>query len=70
LGRQRLTAREHKVALLLAQGLTNRHIAERLVLSERTADAHIRNIFGWPAWVPRFAAWFRLPTRVLYLSLI
>ncbi len=40
-----LTAREQEVALLLAHGLTNREIAERLVLSERTADAHVRNIF-------------------------
>ncbi len=40
-----LTAREQEVALLLAHGLTNRQIAERLVLSERTADAHVRNIF-------------------------
>jgi non-specific serine/threonine protein kinase len=39
-----LTAREHQVALLVGQGLTNRQIAERLVITERTAGAHIEHI--------------------------
>jgi DNA-binding NarL/FixJ family response regulator len=41
-----LTAREQEVARLLARGLTNRQIAGALVISERTADAHVANIFG------------------------
>ncbi|HZQ37286.1 MAG TPA: LuxR C-terminal-related transcriptional regulator, partial [Dehalococcoidia bacterium] len=41
-----LTAREREVARLLARGLTNRQIAQTLVISDRTADAHVANIFG------------------------
>ncbi len=39
-----LTMREEQVAGLLAKGLTNRGIAEELVLSERTVDAHLEHI--------------------------
>lgn len=39
-----LTQREREVAVLVAQGLTNREIASQLVLSKRTIDAHIANI--------------------------
>ena len=41
-----LTAREREVLALLAAGLTNRAIAERLVISEKTAGAHVSNIFS------------------------
>jgi DNA-binding CsgD family transcriptional regulator len=39
-----LTRREREVAKLVARGLTNRQIAEELVLSERTVENHVRNI--------------------------
>ena len=41
-----LTARERQVAALVAQGKSNREIAEQLVVGERTADAHISNILS------------------------
>jgi DNA-binding CsgD family transcriptional regulator/tetratricopeptide (TPR) repeat protein len=39
-----LTRREREVAKLVARGLTNRQIAEGLVLSERTVENHVHNI--------------------------
>ena len=41
-----LTEREGEVILLVAQGKSNREIAEALVISEKTAKAHISNILG------------------------
>ncbi|WP_435813019.1 response regulator transcription factor [Streptomyces rochei] len=39
-----LTPREREVASLIVEGLTNRQIAERLVISKRTADTHVEHI--------------------------
>jgi LuxR family transcriptional regulator, maltose regulon positive regulatory protein len=39
-----VTAREREVLALLAGGLTNRQIAERLVVSEHTVHRHVTNI--------------------------
>lgn len=41
-----LTPRESEVAALIAQALTNRQIARRLVLSERTVETHVRHILA------------------------
>jgi DNA-binding CsgD family transcriptional regulator/tetratricopeptide (TPR) repeat protein len=41
-----LTAREAEIAQLVAAGRTNREIADQLVLSTRTIEAHLRNIYG------------------------
>ena len=39
-----LTHRQREVAALIGQGLTNRQIAERLVITERAAAAHVERI--------------------------
>lgn len=39
-----LTRREREVAALVTEGLTNREIAERLVIGERTVESHIERI--------------------------
>jgi DNA-binding NarL/FixJ family response regulator len=43
-GASGLTRRESEVAALIAQGLSNREIADRLVVSERTAEWHVARI--------------------------
>ena len=40
-----LTSRELEIAGLVSEGLSNRQIAERLVISKRTVDAHIEHIY-------------------------
>ena len=41
-----LSPRERQVAALVARGCTNREIASALVITERTAEAHVSNILG------------------------
>jgi DNA-binding CsgD family transcriptional regulator len=44
--RSSLSPREREVARLIAEGLSNRAIADRLGLSERTIEAHVEHILG------------------------
>ena len=55
-----LSARELEVAALIAQGLTNQEIADRLVIGRRTAETHAANILGKLGLSarPQIAAWF------------
>jgi DNA-binding NarL/FixJ family response regulator len=41
-----LTPREREVLALVADGRTNRQIAERLFISDSTAGVHVSNILG------------------------
>ncbi len=41
-----LTAREHEIVLLIARGLSNRQIADELVISPATAARHVANILA------------------------
>ncbi len=41
-----LTTREVEVLVLLAQGLSNTEIADRLFISPKTASVHVSNIYG------------------------
>ncbi|HEY1298094.1 MAG TPA: tetratricopeptide repeat protein [Chloroflexota bacterium] len=54
-----LTGREREVARLIAQGATNRQIAETLVIGERTAEAHVSNMLAKLGLTTRvqLAAW-------------
>jgi non-specific serine/threonine protein kinase len=41
-----LTEREREIAGLVSQGLTNREVASRLVISQRTVDTHVQRVLG------------------------
>jgi predicted ATPase/class 3 adenylate cyclase len=63
-GSSELSKRELEVARLVAAGLTNRQIADRLFISERTAEGHverIRNKLGFSSR-SQVAAWFATST--------
>ncbi len=54
-----LTRREYEIAVLVAQGLSNREIGNRLSIAERTAETHIGNILNKLSFHSRaqIAAW-------------
>jgi non-specific serine/threonine protein kinase len=49
-----LTSREREVAVLVAAGLTNREIAERLIVGDRTVESHVRSALGKLGYRSRF----------------
>ena len=58
-GTSPLTAREREIVTLVARGLSNKAIAEQLVLSDRTVEMHVSNALGKLAFSSRaqLAAW-------------
>jgi DNA-binding CsgD family transcriptional regulator len=54
-----ITPRQREIARLVAQGLSNRSIAETLVLSPRTVEGHVENILSKLGFTARaqIAAW-------------
>ena len=61
-----LTQRELEVLALLAEGLTNREIAERLFIGKRTAQTHVQHILDKLDVNTRMAA----ATRATELGLV
>jgi len=55
----RLTRREREIAELVAEGLSNREVAERLFISQRTAEGHVDRIMRKLGFSTRaqIAAW-------------
>jgi DNA-binding CsgD family transcriptional regulator len=55
-----LTAREREIARLMANGLTNHDIAERLVITEGTVEVHVKHILSKLGFRSRtqVAGWF------------
>jgi DNA-binding CsgD family transcriptional regulator len=55
-----LTKRQLEVAALVAEGMSNRQIAERLVITERSAESHVERIRGRLGFRSRsqIAAWY------------
>jgi DNA-binding CsgD family transcriptional regulator len=67
-----LSRREREVAALVAEGLSNREIAERLFIAERTAEGHveqIRNKLGFKSRA-QVAAWVASALAVLRLCFL
>jgi len=56
---QNLTKRELEVAALVEDGLSNREIAQRLIIAKRTADGHVERILAKLGFTSRaqIAAW-------------
>jgi len=65
-----LTPREWEVAALVARGLSNREIADTLVITEGTAEVHVKHMLSKLGFKSRsqIAAWFAESGRLTYLG--
>ena len=63
----RLTRREKEIAQLVAEGLSNRDIAARLVMAQRTAEGHVARILSKLGFTSRtqLAAWVKDRPKVV-----
>jgi DNA-binding CsgD family transcriptional regulator len=66
-----LTAREREIATLMADGMSNREIGEKLVISEGTVDVHVKHILSKLGFKSRaqVAGWFARQKPALNLRL-
>jgi DNA-binding NarL/FixJ family response regulator len=62
-----LTPRERQVLELMAEGLSNQAICERLVVTERAVEKHVTSIFGKLRLPPNAAAHRRVLAVLAYL---
>jgi DNA-binding NarL/FixJ family response regulator len=60
-----ISPREHEILQLVAQGLTNREIAEQLFLSRHTVECHIKHVYQKLAVSTRTRAVFEARSRGL-----
>ena len=51
-----LTERQIEVLRLVARGLSNQHIADRLVITRRTAEHHVQDVYARIGVTSRAAA--------------
>lgn len=60
-----LTPRENQIAGMVAEGLSNRAIAESLVLSPRTVDGHVERMLAKLDFASRtqIASWFAMQSK-------
>jgi DNA-binding NarL/FixJ family response regulator len=65
---EHLTDREREVLALMAQGRSNKAIAERLFVSEHTVEKHVKNIFGTLHLTPSLDDHRRVLAVVTYLD--
>jgi DNA-binding NarL/FixJ family response regulator len=63
-----LSEREREVLALMAEGRSNRAIAERLFITERTVEKHVKSIFDKLALPPSADAHRRVLAVLAYLS--
>jgi DNA-binding NarL/FixJ family response regulator len=63
-----LTAREHDVLALMAEGRSNSAIADRIAVSERAVEKHISNIFSKLGLPPSDSDHRRVLAVLAYLS--
>jgi len=67
-GLAELTERERETLALMAEGRSNRGIAEDLVVTGRTVETHVHNIFGKLGLEPRHGTTRRVNAVLRYLT--